>query len=114
MNIAEFEPENMQTEMSWHELSSMEKLMTGVSKIKTADGKELIIYKEHGDVRVYDARCPHQSTVISETDLNGFEITCPLHKWKFDVRTGECLEVGDRPLHMLKCKTENGLLKAYW
>lgn len=113
MDMAEFEPKNLQVELNWHELIPMEKLKFGTSKIKIEDGKELIVYRENDDVRVYDARCPHQSTVISETDLNGFEITCPLHKWKFDVRTGECLDVGDKPLKMLKCEIEKGLLKAY-
>jgi nitrite reductase/ring-hydroxylating ferredoxin subunit/alkylhydroperoxidase/carboxymuconolactone decarboxylase family protein YurZ len=114
MDMAEFEPEIMREGPNWHELIQEEKLMTGVSMIKDADGKELIVYRENEDIRVYDNRCPHRSTPITKNDLSGLELTCPLHKWKFDLRTGECLEVGDKPLNMLECKIENGLLKAYW
>ncbi len=114
MDMAEFDPENMREGLSWHELIQEEKLMTGASMIKAADGKDLIVYRENKDIRVYDNHCPHQSTLISENDLSGVELTCPLHKWKFDLKTGECLEVGDKPLNTLECKIENGLLKAYW
>ena len=114
MDMAEFGPEAMREGLDWHELIQEEKLMSGVSMIKAADGKELFVYRENEDIRVYDNRCPHQSTPITKNELSGLELTCSLHKWKFDLRTGECLEVGDKPLNMLECKIENGFLKAYW
>jgi nitrite reductase (NADH) small subunit len=38
---------------------------------------------------VQDA-CPHRGGPLSEGDLDGSLLHCPLHAWPFDVRTGEC------------------------
>lgn len=47
----------------------------------------------HFSGKVYAAQdvCPHAGAHLSEGDLEGFVITCPLHGSQFDVRTGERL-----------------------
>ncbi len=34
--------------------------------------------------------CPHRGGPLSEGDLDGHLLHCPLHAWPFDVRTGVC------------------------
>ncbi len=36
--------------------------------------------------------CPHRGGPLSEGDLAGSLLHCPLHAWPFDVRTGLCPE----------------------
>ena len=64
--------------------------------------------------KVFDSRCPHQTTNIPHLALNGASLTCPKHGWVFDVRTGECTENGDSPLVRWECKLADGRLLARW
>ena len=48
--------------------------------------------------RVYDSRCPHQSTDIPHLALDGPTLTCPKHQWAFDIRSGDCIKKGNSPL----------------
>jgi nitrite reductase/ring-hydroxylating ferredoxin subunit/alkylhydroperoxidase/carboxymuconolactone decarboxylase family protein YurZ len=109
MNFDEFKPENMQATPVWHQVLP-EKELTGGASTLNCDGKDLIVYKDDDGVRVYDCHCPHQSTKISILNLEGLELTCPQHKWKFDIRNGECTEPGDSSLNSYECKIENGFL----
>lgn len=38
-------------------------------------------------------RCPHEEASLSEGELCGCEIECPLHYSRFDLRTGEALSL---------------------
>ena len=56
------------------------------------DGRALFVYRDGKEGwRVYDSRCPHQSTDIPHLALEGTQLTCPKHRWAFDVRTGKRL-----------------------
>lgn len=114
MGIPEFQPENMHSPAAWHNALAENALMPGVNIVKNCDGRDLFVYHDDNNIRVYDSLCPHQSTNIPELALQGLQLTCPKHKWKFDMRTGECTEQGDKPLKLLPGKLENGSLMVFW
>ena len=114
MDIPGFLPENMQSPAAWHNVMTEKALVPGVSIVKDCDGRDLFIYNDNKNIRVYDSLCPHQSTNIPALALQGLELTCPKHKWKFDMRTGECTEQGNKPLKVLNSKLENGSLMVFW
>lgn len=114
MDIPEFRPESLGVAPAWHELMVVEKLADGKVTYAEAAGRSVFVYREGSDFRVYDTRCPHQTTNIPHLALHGFQITCPKHEWKFDVKTGACVEKGNRPLKKFESKVENGKLYARW
>ena len=56
----------------------------------------------------------HSHQAWPDVALEGRQLTCPKHQWKFDVTTGQCVEKGNRPLREFKAKVENGRLLAFW
>jgi nitrite reductase/ring-hydroxylating ferredoxin subunit/alkylhydroperoxidase/carboxymuconolactone decarboxylase family protein YurZ len=114
MDIPEFRPENLFAESTWHTVTAMSELPSGEISYRDCAGRNLYIYRDGDNVRVYDSRCPHQVTNIPHLALEGTQLTCPKHHWKFDVTTGECTDVGDRPLNKFEHKIENGVLSVYW
>ncbi|MFO1268090.1 MAG: Rieske 2Fe-2S domain-containing protein [Rubrivivax sp.] len=64
--------------------------------------------------RVWDSRCPHETTDIPHLALQGCTLTCPKHEWVFDVRSGACIQKGTRPLHHLPSRESQGRLLAQW
>jgi nitrite reductase/ring-hydroxylating ferredoxin subunit len=114
MDIPEFRPENLFAEPGWHMVAPLDDLPTGEISYFDCDGRSLYVYRDGADLRVYDSRCPHQVTNIPHLALEGTRLTCPKHKWVFDVSTGECVEVGSRPLNEFEHRIENGTVQAYW
>jgi glycine betaine catabolism B len=52
-------------------------------------GKPLVLSMVNGKVYALDAVCSHEGRPLDEGTLEGYEVECPWHGSKFDVRTGE-------------------------
>jgi len=114
MEIPEFDPESLGKKKTWHDVMAVDELKNkDVTYVKASD-RELFIYTDNDDVKVFDSHCPHQATNIPELVLEDCKLTCPKHRWKFDVRSGECIEKGNRPLHEFENRVVNGRLEVFW
>ncbi len=114
MDIPEFRPDRLGVEAGWHDVAAVKNLKEGDTAYLECDGRHLFVHKDGKALRVYDSRCPHQVTDIPHLALKGNKLTCPKHKWAFDIATGKCIAKGDRPLTEFKHKVEKGRLLAYW
>ena len=58
---------------------------------KLQAGNARIALLRIGDtVHAFDARCPHRGADLSQANINGAgEIICPLHQYRFDLKTGD-------------------------
>ena len=99
---------------SWHDVAAIAELKSGKTAYFDCDGRNLFVYKKGKTVKVYDSRCPHQVTNIPHLALEGLELTCPKHKWAFDLTTGACVKKGTIPLKQFDAKVANGRLLAHW
>ncbi|WP_224361824.1 Rieske (2Fe-2S) protein [Hyalangium versicolor] len=54
------------------------------------EGDRVAIVRIEGELFAFQDRCPHREGSLSEGDLEGYVMHCPLHAWPFDVRTGLC------------------------
>jgi len=114
MDIPEFRPEYLGAETRWHEVMPANKVPDGQVAYTAVGERNLFIYREGDKINVYDSRCPHQTTNIPHLALEGMKLTCPKHQWAFDIKTGKCVEKGNRPLKRFETKVENGHLYARW
>jgi nitrite reductase/ring-hydroxylating ferredoxin subunit/alkylhydroperoxidase/carboxymuconolactone decarboxylase family protein YurZ len=114
MDIPEFHPDNLDAEPAWHTVGPLEELPHGEISYRDCDGRSLFIYRDGETLKVYDSRCPHQVTNIPHLALEGNRLTCPKHNWQFDVTSGECIAVGDRPLNEFEHRVDSGTLMVFW
>jgi nitrite reductase/ring-hydroxylating ferredoxin subunit/alkylhydroperoxidase/carboxymuconolactone decarboxylase family protein YurZ len=114
MDIPEFRPENLDAESAWHDVAALEELPVGEISYLEAAGRHLFAYRTDEDLRIYDSRCPHQVTDIPHLALQGKRLTCPKHHWAFDVETGECVEIGNRPLRRFEHKIDGDRVLVWW
>jgi len=114
MDIPEFHPDMINRKPAWYDVGEADDFKDGETARVPCDGRELFVYRKGDTFRVYDSRCPHQVTNIPHLALHGNELTCPKHHWKFDITTGECIEIGTQPLKHFDSKVENGRLMAQW
>ena len=60
----------------------------GTVKYVVLLGKHIALCNVDGEFYAIDNVCVHRGAPLSEGWLDGPILECPLHGWKFDVRTG--------------------------
>lgn len=61
-------------------------------------GREFAVWNVDGQFYCIDDQCPHRGGPLGSGCLKDGQVSCPLHGWEFDVRTGACLTRPDRPV----------------
>ena len=54
------------------------------------------------------------SVLAQPATPTGITLTCPEHQWSFDLRSGECIALGNRPLKRWPAQVADGRLRACW
>ncbi len=101
-------------EGAWHDLGALEEVPEGAARRIDRDGRGFLVRRADGEVRVYDARCPHRGTDIPGDALEGDMACCPGHGWRFDLARGGCAEEGDAPLACIEHRLRDGRIEARW
>lgn len=57
------------------------------------DGKVIVVRSRDGKARVQSALCPHLGADLACGEMQGDDIRCAFHHWKYD-ETGVCTETG--------------------
>jgi 3-phenylpropionate/trans-cinnamate dioxygenase ferredoxin subunit len=79
---------------------------TGV-KIVNVDGLMIALCRAGDTLWAVEDRCSHDDGPLGEGELDGFEIMCPRHGAKFDVRTGAVTRMPAAvPVRAFKVKVE--------
>jgi 3-phenylpropionate/trans-cinnamate dioxygenase ferredoxin component len=63
----------------------------GQGKIVEVQGKEIALFNVGGAYFAIDNMCTLEEASLADGEISGFEVTCPLHGAKFDVRSGQVL-----------------------
>lgn len=53
-------------------------------------GQDVLVCLVEGQAYALHGQCPHAGSSLRSARLNGFELVCPRHGARFDVRTGGC------------------------
>ena len=57
-------------------------------KAVMAGGQKVALFNVGGSFHAISDTCAHRGGPLSQGDLDGTTVTCPLHGWSFDVTTG--------------------------
>lgn len=70
-------------------------------------GDAVLVANVEGTIRACDDICSHAYASLSEGDLNGEEVECPLHGALFNITTGEALTPpAEAPVKVYKVQVE--------
>ena len=72
-------------------VASLDKLPAGEMMRVTIGNNEIMLVNLDGEVHACSDVCPHQFSQLSYGELNGVEVSCPLHGATFNVLTGDQL-----------------------
>jgi nitrite reductase/ring-hydroxylating ferredoxin subunit len=113
--------------MARREIAAVDELAKhGSYVIEEVEGREIAVFNVHGEYHALLNYCVHQSGPLCEdSDLrprttiadDGWEwtyeeeetvVTCPWHYWKFDVTTGESVDVADYAVPTYETAVDDG------
>jgi 3-phenylpropionate/trans-cinnamate dioxygenase ferredoxin subunit len=63
-------------------------IAAGQVKICKVNGREIALCHVDGEFYAIDDVCTHDDGPLGEGELDGYEIECPRHGARFDVKTG--------------------------
>lgn len=93
-----------------HEIAYIDEIKTGRGKKVVVDGEEIVLFKVDNQVCAVLNLCPHQKfQKLHEGMFENGIVTCPMHGWSYDVRTGISTNADGR-LKIFPVEVVNGIV----
>ena len=92
--------------VNFERVASVGEIKDGGSKIVGAGGRYVAVFNLGGRFYAFENVCPHMGGPVGEGFLESGTITCPLHAWDFDIRTGEAKSMPGQRLNTFEVKVE--------
>ncbi|MFN2216291.1 MAG: Rieske (2Fe-2S) protein [Anaerolineales bacterium] len=73
------------------QVTSAEELPNGERLFIEIDEKQIVLFNIAGNFYAMGDVCSHDDGPVGDGEIEGFEIICPRHGARFDIRTGEAL-----------------------
>ena len=78
--------------MTEKKLGPIDKIPPGEGRVYSVDGENVAVFRTRsGALYATQAACPHRGGPLADGLLGGTTLICPLHGWKFDLKTGQAL-----------------------
>ena len=79
-------------EAGFEKVAEIGELSPGGMKSVSVGGEEVLLANVDGNFYAISDTCTHMEGTLSDGDLDGEQVQCPLHGAKFNVVTGEVLD----------------------
>lgn len=73
---------------NWQRIATLHELGEGGLQGRTVAGKDIALARVNGAVYAFNSICTHAEVCLADGWLEGFEVECPAHGARFDVRSG--------------------------
>ena len=88
-----------------------ETIAEGDMRLVIADSQLVVLaWPEQGELRAVQGVCPHTNIPLADAEFNGTLLTCPLHYWSWDMRTGNPVHPTTVALAQYPMKIEDGVV----
>jgi 3-phenylpropionate/trans-cinnamate dioxygenase ferredoxin subunit len=93
----------------WIRICATSELLPGERKVAEVDGTMVAVFNIDGELYAIEDVCTHDGGELASGELDGFEIECPRHGARFDVRNGAARSPpAYEPTAKLPVKVESG------
>ncbi len=106
-----------ESEIEYIEVADESELTDGERLYFEIDRKPIVVFRIAGKLFAIADICSHDNGPLGDGDIEGFEITCPRHGARFDIRTGKvCMlpaveDIPAYPVRSVAGKIEIGIPK---
>ncbi len=78
----------------------------GMKECKAEGGLALLVANSGKEYFAYQAMCPHQEVALCEGLYDGSILTCHMHLWQWDLRSGSPIGLAEAPLEKFDLSVE--------
>jgi toluene monooxygenase system ferredoxin subunit len=78
----------------------------GMKECAAEGGLKLLVANSGGDYFAYQAMCPHQEVALCEGLYDGSILTCHMHLWQWEIRSGSPIGLAEAPLERFDLSVE--------
>ena len=86
--------------MTWVDVGPLAALPARGARVVCVGGVDIAVFRSGGDeVHALRDACPHRGGPLSQGIVHGERVTCPLHDWVIDLKSGQATgaDVGCTP-----------------
>ncbi len=88
--------------MRFYCLEKLINLHDNYRKVFKIDHYHLMLVQLDGELHLLESFCPHRGHPLSESDIIGSKLRCPLHDYHFDIASGAVIQATEEPCRSLK------------
>ena len=88
----------------------MAALPPGEAALVLVNGDDVALFRRGDEVFAIGNQCPHQGGNLCDGFIDGDIVTCPLHGWEFDLRSGACMTVPGESVPRYGVAVEQGAI----
>ena len=79
--------------------------------VRVSDTLTVVVCRLEGAYYAFDGKCPHRGAPLADGELAGELLVCPLHHFKFSLKSGRCVMPKHLKLRSFPVREEAGELK---
>jgi nitrite reductase/ring-hydroxylating ferredoxin subunit len=95
-------------QLHWIDVYDDDALWDGEKVAVDADGRAVLLVRVEGRLAAYADACPHKGTSLSDGHLEDGVLTCRVHHWQFDAKSGASVNPVGKPLSCFPVRAEGG------
>ena len=88
-------------------VANINEINHGKGKMVIVNGKEISIFKVNDQFFAIDNICLHMGGSLADGWVEENNVTCALHGWQFDIKTGQNIMPGMGKLNSYKLEIKN-------
>ena len=93
---------------SWIDIGSIDAIpLRGARVVKTPRGCVAVFRTGDDEAFALEDRCPHKDGPLSQGIVHNHSVTCPLHNWVINLRTGAAEGADSGQVTTVRLKVEN-------
>jgi nitrite reductase/ring-hydroxylating ferredoxin subunit len=100
------------TALRWVAVGRPETLRFAPGAVVCVEGQELAIFRLEDGYCALANSCPHAGASLAEGYVEGAEVACPWHGWRFDLRTGACRTIPQDSTRAYAVRVCDGVLEV--
>ena len=95
----------------WIEIGTLNDIpVLGSRVVRTASGNIAVFRTSDDEVFALDDRCPHKGGPLSQGIVHNKRVTCPLHNFVIELKTGTAVAPDEGCTRAHPTKVENGIV----
>jgi nitrite reductase (NADH) small subunit len=105
----------MKMTSDWLDIGTLDDIpQRGARVVKTSRG-DIAIFRTAADkIFALDDKCPHKGGPLSQGIVQGDAVTCPLHNWLIDLKTGEAQGADEGCTRTIAVQLKDGRILLSW